>query len=75
MNLRNLAIWGVIAFTLIYLWLVLHRTRVMMMEDALDDHGLDLAIAERHAEAGPTAAPPAPAPGATVTDQPEVAVP
>jgi heme exporter protein C len=53
---------GVIAFTLIYLWLVLHRTRVMMMEDALDDHGLDLAIAERHAEAGLAA-------------QPEVAVP
>jgi heme exporter protein C len=59
---------GVIAFTFIYLWLVLHRTRVMMMEDALDDHGLDLAIAERHAEAGP-------APGPARPDVPEVAVP
>jgi heme exporter protein C len=65
---------GVIAFTLIYLWLVLHRTRVMMMEDALDDHGLDLAIAERHAEAGAAAAVPA-APAGSVTDHPEVAVP
>ncbi len=41
---------GVIAFTLIYVWLMLHRTRVMAMEDALDDHGLEEALAARRAE-------------------------
>ena len=46
---------GVIAFTLLYLWLVLHRTRVMAMEDLLDDRGLDDALAARRAEA-PTGA-------------------
>ena len=43
---------GVIAFTLLYVWLVLHRTRVMAMEDLLDDRGLDDALAARRAEAG-----------------------
>jgi heme exporter protein C len=42
---------GVVAFTLFYLWAMLHKTRVMRMEDALDEHGLELAIAERRAEA------------------------
>ena len=42
---------GVIAFTLVYLWLMVHKTRIARMEDALDDHGLDLAIEERRAEA------------------------
>ena len=41
---------GIIAFTLMYVWMVLHRQRVMTMEDALDDKGLDLALAERRAE-------------------------
>jgi heme exporter protein C len=41
---------GIIAFTLLYVWLVLHRQRVLAMEDALDDQGLDLALAERRAE-------------------------
>jgi len=44
---------GVIAFSLLYLWLVLHRTRVMAMEDLLDDRGLDDALAARRAEGGP----------------------
>lgn len=44
---------GVIAFSLLYLWLVLHRTRVMAMEDLLDDRGLDDALAARRAEADP----------------------
>ncbi len=48
---------GVIAFSLLYVWLVLHRTRVMAMEDLLDDRGLDLALAERRAEAGTAARP------------------
>ena len=42
---------GVVAFTLVYLWLMVHKTRIAIMEDALDDHGLDLALEERRAEA------------------------
>ena len=41
---------GVIAFTLLYLWLLLHRSRTMAMEDQLDDQGLDRAIDARRAE-------------------------
>jgi heme exporter protein C len=42
---------GLIAFTLVYIWLMMHKMRVMMMEDAVDDHGLELALEERRAEA------------------------
>ncbi len=42
---------GVIAFSLLYLWLVMHRTRAMAMEDVLDDRELDDALAARRAEA------------------------
>jgi heme exporter protein C len=42
---------GLIALTLVYIWLMMHKMRVMMMEDALDDHGLELALEERRAEA------------------------
>lgn len=52
---------GVVAFSLLYVWLVLHRTRGMEMEDLLDDRGLDLAVAARRAEAGPDPDPTAPA--------------
>ncbi len=41
---------SMIAFILVYVWLMLHRNRVAMMEQAMDDHGLQIAIAERHAE-------------------------
>jgi heme exporter protein C len=41
---------GIVAFTLLYLWLVIHRQRTMAAEDALDDVGLDLAIQARRAE-------------------------
>ena len=41
---------GVIAFTLIYVWLLLHRSRALAMEDILDDEGLDRALADRRAE-------------------------
>jgi heme exporter protein C len=43
---------GVVAFSLVYVWLMLHRTRVAAMEQALVGKGLELAIAERQAEAG-----------------------
>jgi heme exporter protein C len=42
---------GVIAFTLLYAWLVIHRQRTLAMEDALDDRGLEVALAARRAEA------------------------
>jgi heme exporter protein C len=42
---------GVVAFTLVYVWLMIHKTRIMRMEDALDDHGLEMALEERRAEA------------------------
>lgn len=41
---------GVIAFTLFYVWFVMLRTRVMAMEDLVDDHGLDEALAARRQE-------------------------
>lgn len=41
---------GIVAFTLLYAWLVLHRQRVLAMQDAVDDKGLDLALEERRRE-------------------------
>lgn len=41
---------GIIAFTLMYVWLVIHRQRTMAAEDALDDVGLDLALDARRTE-------------------------
>ncbi len=41
-----------VAFTLVFVWWVLHRQRVLAMQDALDDKGLDLALAERRREGG-----------------------
>ena len=41
---------GVIAFSLLYVWLVMHRTRGMALEDLMDDRGLDEALAARRAE-------------------------
>jgi heme exporter protein C len=42
---------GIIAFTLLYAWLVIHRQRTLTAEDALESAGLDRAIAERRNEA------------------------
>jgi hypothetical protein len=36
---------------MLYVWLVLHRQRVMAMEDAVDDRGLEDALAARRGEA------------------------
>ena len=41
---------GVVAFSLFYVWLMMHRTRVMAMEDLIDDRGLDAALAARRQE-------------------------
>jgi heme exporter protein C len=41
---------GVVAFTLLYVWLLLHRSRALAMQDHLDDRGLDLALEARRIE-------------------------
>lgn len=46
---------GVVAFTLLFLWLLLHRSRVLMMIDLSAETGLDAALAQRRAEGGVTA--------------------
>lgn len=43
---------GVIAFSLVFLWFVLHRSRAMALADLMEDRRLDLAVAARRAEAG-----------------------
>lgn len=43
---------GVIVFTLMYVWMLMHRQRVLTMQDMMDDVGLDAALRERRAEAG-----------------------
>lgn len=47
---------GVVAFSLIYLWLVVHRQRALTADDLLDSTGLDAAIGARRAEAEPATA-------------------
>ena len=47
---------SLVAFSLLFVWWVLHRQRVLAMQDALDDRGLDLALAERRREAQADAA-------------------
>jgi heme exporter protein C len=42
---------GVVVFTLMYVWLVLHRQRSLALDDMLDDSGLDNALTARRAEA------------------------
>ena len=46
---------GMIVFTMLYVWLVLHRQRVMAMQDAVDDRGLEDALTARRSEAGAAA--------------------
>ncbi|MEE3068328.1 MAG: cytochrome c biogenesis protein CcsA, partial [Actinomycetota bacterium] len=41
---------GVVAFTLLFLWLLLHRSRVLTMIDLSAETGLDAALAQRRAE-------------------------
>lgn len=44
--------FGLVTFTLTYVWLLLHRQRVLALEDVVADRGLDAAIAARRDEAG-----------------------
>ena len=41
---------GVVVFTLMYVWLVLHRQRALALADMVDDTSLDAALAARRAE-------------------------
>jgi heme exporter protein C len=43
---------GMIAFTVVYVWLLLHRQRALALEDAHAGRDLEEAIRERRAEAG-----------------------
>ena len=56
-KLENLMLFSLfvalISFTLLYVWLVMHRQRVLSMQDTLDDKGLDFALAARRAETEP----------------------
>ena len=45
---------GVVAFTLLFVWLLLHRSRTIALDDLLADRGIDRAIAERRSEVGPS---------------------
>ncbi len=49
-----------VAFSMLYVWYVLHRQRVLHLQDLLDDKGLDLALAERRSEGRPDASAAAP---------------
>lgn len=42
--------FGLILFTLAYVWMLVHRFRIAWLEEQLDRHGLDTALAERRAE-------------------------
>ena len=44
--------WGVIVFTLVFIWMLMHRQRLMFMEDTFEETGLEQAIAERRSEGG-----------------------
>lgn len=54
-KLENLTLFtwflGTVVLGLVFLWLLIHRFRMAWLEDELDRHGVDLALAERRAEA------------------------
>ncbi|MFM8267575.1 MAG: cytochrome c biogenesis protein CcsA [Ilumatobacteraceae bacterium] len=41
---------GIVAFTLLYVWLVLHRQRALALDDMVAERGLEVMLAERRAE-------------------------
>jgi heme exporter protein C len=43
--------FGLLLYTGIYVWMMIHRFRIAWLEEQVDRHGLDAAIAERRAEA------------------------
>jgi heme exporter protein C len=53
---------GFVTMLLLYAWLMVHRFRVLWLENRVEDAGLDVALAERRAEAGEPVAPSYPPP-------------
>lgn len=51
---------GMVAFLVLYAWLMLHRFRVLWLENRVEDLGLGVALAERRAEAVPLGGGPEP---------------
>jgi heme exporter protein C len=54
---------GVVALTLVFVWMMLVRYRIGVLEDWVDGRELDAALAERRAEDGSTRLEPAPPSG------------
>ena len=48
---------AVVAFTILYAWLLIHRFRLAWVEEQAEEDALAIAIAERHAEADATPEP------------------
>ena len=42
---------GIVTFTMLFAWMMMHRQRALALQDAVDSHGLDLAIKQRQQEA------------------------
>jgi len=42
---------GMVVFLIVYVWLMIHRFRLQYLQARLEDHGLDVALEERRAEA------------------------
>lgn len=53
---------GMVTFLVLYAWLMLHRFRVLWLENRVEDLGLGVALAERRAEAGGAVGGTGPAP-------------
>lgn len=49
-------LFGFVAMTLVYAWLLVHRYRLEALREQVDDQGLDRALEERRAEGDPVAA-------------------
>ena len=61
---------GLITFTLLYVWLLLHKQRQLALEDAVEDHGLDMALVERRLEASESTRAGGAAPGSALPGTP-----
>jgi len=48
---------GVVVFGLIFAWLLIHRFRLAWLQEQIEEHGLETAIADRRAEADLDASP------------------
>ena len=45
-------LFAMVAFTLVTAWLLIHRYRVIRLEEILEEEGLEAALAARRAEQG-----------------------